>query len=86
MTCMSYDSSQATRQLLHVSGHLQEEDVSMIEELIAKETDSVVLDLAEVTFVDREASRFLSACAVRGIGLRNCPAFIAFIRDWMTKM
>jgi anti-anti-sigma regulatory factor len=72
--------------LLHVSRHLQEEDVSMIEELIAKETDSVVLDLAEVTFVDREAARFLSACAVRGIGLRNCPAFIAFIRDWMPKM
>jgi hypothetical protein len=31
--------------LLHISGHLQEVHVSMIEELIAKETDPVVLDL-----------------------------------------
>jgi hypothetical protein len=32
----------------------------MIEELIVKETDPVVLDLAEVTLVDREAVRFLT--------------------------
>ena len=69
--------------LLHVSGHLQEVHVSMIEELIAKETNRVVLDLAEVTLVDREAVRFLAACQVRGIGLRNCPAFI---REWMSRM
>jgi anti-anti-sigma regulatory factor len=69
--------------LLHMSGHLQEEHVSMIEELIAKETDPVILDLAEVTLVDREAVRFLAACDVNGIGLRNCPEFI---REWMSKM
>jgi hypothetical protein len=32
----------------------------MIEELIVKETDPVVLDLAEVTLVDRQAVRFLA--------------------------
>jgi anti-anti-sigma regulatory factor len=69
--------------LLHISGHLQEVHVSMIEELIAKETDPVVLDLAEVTLVDREAVRFLAACDLKGIGLRNCPGFI---REWMSKM
>ena len=69
--------------LLHVSGHLQKVHVSMIEELIAKETNRVVLDLAEVTLVDREAVRFLAACNVRGIGFRNCPGFI---REWMSKV
>jgi anti-anti-sigma regulatory factor len=69
--------------LLHISGHLQEVHVSMIEELIAKETDPVVLDLAEVTLLDREAIRFLAACDVRGIGLRNCPEFV---REWMSKV
>ena len=68
--------------LLHISGHLQEVHVSMIEELIAKETDPVVLDLTEVTLVDRETVRFLAACDVSGIGLRNCPEFI---REWMSK-
>jgi hypothetical protein len=66
-----------------MSGHLQEVHVSTIEELIGKETDPVVLDLAEVTLVDREAVRFLAACDVRGIGLRNCPGFI---REWMSKV
>ena len=69
--------------LLHMSGHLQEVHVSMIEELITKETDPVILDLAEVTLIDREAVRFLAACEARGIGLRNCPRFI---RAWMRKM
>ena len=69
--------------LLHVSGHLQEVHVSMIEELIAKETNRVVLDLAEVTLVDREAVRFLAVCNVKGIGFRNCRGLI---REWMSKM
>lgn len=69
--------------LLHISGHLQEEHVSTMEELIAKETDLVVLDLAEVTLVDREAVRFLAACDARGIELRNCPGFV---REWMRKV
>jgi hypothetical protein len=55
----------------------------MIEELLAQETKRVVLDLAEVTLVDREAVRFLAACDVRGIGLRNCPEFI---REWIRKV
>jgi hypothetical protein len=69
--------------LLHISGHLQEVHVSMIEELIAKEADPVALDLAEVTLADREVVRFLAACRLSGIGLRNCPGFI---REWMSKV
>jgi hypothetical protein len=41
------------------------------------------LDLKEVTLVGAEAVRFLATCDVRGIGLRNCPAFI---REWMSKV
>jgi hypothetical protein len=48
-----------------------------------KETDPVVLDLAEVTLVDRQAARFLAACDVRGIGLRN---FSEFVREWMSMV
>jgi hypothetical protein len=69
--------------ILRICGHLQEVHASMIEELIAKETCPLVFDLAEVTLVDREAVRFLVACKVGGIKLRNCPAFI---REWMSKV
>ena len=40
--------------LLHISGHLQQVHVSMIEDLIAQETDPVILDLEKVTLVDRD--------------------------------
>jgi anti-anti-sigma regulatory factor len=66
-----------------MSGDLEEVHMSMIEELIAKETDPVVLDLAEVTLVDRQAVRFLAAFDVRGIGLRNCSEFV---REWMSNV
>ena len=69
--------------LLHISGHLQQVHVSMIEDLIAQETDPVILDLEKVTLIDREMVRFFAACNARSIELRNCPAFI---REWMSKM
>ena len=69
--------------LLHISGHLQEEHINMIDDLLTKETDPVALDLEEVTLVDREAVKFLATLDARGVGLRNCPAFI---REWMRKL
>jgi hypothetical protein len=69
--------------LLQVSGHLQEVHVNLIEKLIERETDQVVLDLAEIKLVDREAVKFLAAWVGRGIELRNCPEFI---REWMSKV
>ena len=35
--------------LLKISGHLQEVHIEMIDELLAKETDPVALDLGEVS-------------------------------------
>jgi hypothetical protein len=55
----------------------------MIDELLAKETDPVALDLGEVTLADREAVGFLATLDARGVGLRNCPGFI---REWMRKL
>jgi hypothetical protein len=69
--------------LLRISGHLQQVHVSMIEELLTKETDPVALDLGEVTLVDREAVKFLATLDPRGVGFRNCPGFI---REWMRKL
>jgi hypothetical protein len=69
--------------LLHVSGHLQQVHIEMLDELVAKETDPVALDLGEVTLADREAVRFLATLDARGVGLRNCPEFI---REWMRKL
>ena len=69
--------------LLHISGHLQEMHINIIEDLLTKETDPVALDLGEVTLVDREAVKFLATLDARGVELKNCPGFI---REWMRKL
>lgn len=83
MTCKIERSDAGNkRAVLRVCGHLQVEHLSMIERLIRRETDSVTLDLAEVTLVDRDAVVFLADCVRKGIKLRNCPAFI---QEWVAK-
>ena len=69
--------------LLHISGHLQEMHINMIDDLLTKETNPVALDLGEVIVADCEAVKFLATLDARGVGLRNCPAFI---REWMRKL
>lgn len=66
--------------VLRVCGHIRAEHVSAIEELVANENGRVVLDLGEVTLVDREAVSYLAACERRGIELRNCPLFM---QEWL---
>lgn len=69
--------------LLHISGHLQEVHINMIDDLLAKDKESVALDLGEVILADREAVKFLAGLHAKGVGLRNCPGFI---REWMRRL
>ena len=55
--------------LLQISGHLQQAHVSMIEELIAQETDPVILDLEKVT---PSISLLLRTSSVRVIKRASC--------------
>jgi hypothetical protein len=41
-----------------------------------------VLELREVSLVDAEVVRFLSACESEGIQLLNCSAYI---REWIVR-
>ena len=40
----------------------------------------IVLDLKDVTLVDREAVKFFVRCEASGITLENCPADV---REWI---
>ncbi len=42
----------------------------------------VVLDLGEVTLLDREAARFFADQATRGVELANCPIYI---KRWILR-
>jgi hypothetical protein len=58
------------------------ECVNTLKELIETESAKTVLDLSEVTLADRDAATFLAACELKGIELKNCPAFL---RSWVSK-
>jgi hypothetical protein len=65
-----------------LSGRIEERDVSELQKLleVQAEPGEITLDLEEVRLVDRGAVRFLAACEVRGIKLKNCPSYI---REWI---
>jgi anti-anti-sigma regulatory factor len=68
--------------VLRVCGRIQLEHVRTLQEMIGQEGGRAVLDLTEVTLVGRDAVKFLAACELKGIKLRNCPAFL---REWIAS-
>jgi len=64
-----------------LSGVLDSEHAARLEELLALEaTAPVVLDLDEVTLVDRVAVRFLARAEAAGAAIVNCPEYV---RTWI---
>ena len=68
--------------VLRVSGRMREEHVSVMKDLIERQSGAVALDLTEVALVAREAVTFLAACELKGVELRNCPPFL---REWINR-
>jgi hypothetical protein len=68
--------------VLSVAGQVRCECVNTLKELIEVEKAKIGLDLSEVTLADRDAATFLAVCELKGIELKNCPAFL---REWVSK-
>jgi anti-anti-sigma regulatory factor len=67
-----------------VSGRMDAENVGELKALFASEGKGrgIVLDLKDLTLVDRDAVRFLEHCEADSIKLKNCPAYI---REWIMR-
>jgi anti-anti-sigma regulatory factor len=67
-----------------LSGRINAENLAELEALIGSEMKNtrIVLDLKDLTLVDRDAVRFLGSCEADSIKLKNCPAYI---REWITR-
>lgn len=67
---------------LRLIGRMSEENLPEVKSLIDSEQNNsrIVLDLKDLTLVDREVVHFLGQCETAKIRLRNCPAYI---RDWI---
>jgi anti-anti-sigma regulatory factor len=60
------------------------ENVAELKDLIESEAGDqrIVLDLKDLTLVDRDAVRFLESCDTGSIKLKNCPAYIC---EWIAR-
>ncbi len=67
-----------------LSGRMDAENVAELKELIESEAGGrrIVLELSDLTLVDRDAVRFLEHCEAQSIELENCPAYI---REWIAR-
>jgi anti-anti-sigma regulatory factor len=68
--------------VLTLIGQMDAKDVDEVEMLISQEARGprLVLDLKDLTLVDRDAVSFLRRCEAKNIQLKNCPAYI---REWI---
>lgn len=67
-----------------LSGRMDAENIAEMKTLFGSEAKGrcIVLDLKDLTLVDRDAVRFLESCEADSIKLKNCPAYI---REWITR-
>ena len=71
--------------LFTLSGRIETEDITQLQELLAVETSGqqLILDLRDVTLVNQDAVTFLCRCEADGIKLENCPLHI---RKWIDEV
>jgi hypothetical protein len=67
-----------------LSGRIEAQAIVELERLFELQTDDrdIVVDLKDVSLVDREAMRFFARCEADGVTLENCTPYI---REWMER-
>jgi anti-anti-sigma regulatory factor len=67
-----------------LSGRMDTENAIELKSLFGSEAKGrrIVLDLKDLTLVDRDAISFLERCEADSIKLRNCPAYV---REWIRR-
>ena len=67
-----------------LSGRVAAENLAELEALLGSEAKGrrIVLDLKDLTLVDRDAVRFLARCEADSIKLKNCPAYVC---EWIAR-
>lgn len=81
MTYRIHRSTQPGATVFALSGVLDTDLAARLETLLTSEADGrVVLDLKDVTLVDRDAVRFLASVEATGLQIVNCPEYV---RTWI---
>jgi anti-anti-sigma regulatory factor len=80
MTLKIEATSDGRTATLRLIGRIESEHMAELEAQVRGHRSQFVLDLNEVTLADVAFVRFLIACEIEGIELRNCPPYIG---EWM---
>ena len=69
--------------IFRLSGRMGAESVAELQKMFSAESDGrrIVLDLKDLTLVDREAVNFLAKCEA-DVPIKNCPLYI---REWIRR-
>ena len=67
-----------------LSGRIEKQAIAELRRLFELQTDyrNIVLDLKDVSVVDRAVMLFLARCEADGVKLENCARYI---REWMER-
>jgi len=67
-----------------LSGRIETQAIAELRRLFELQTDyrNIVLDLKDVSVVDRAVMLFLARCEADGVKLENCAQYI---REWMER-
>jgi len=67
-----------------LSGRIETQAIAELKRLFERQTDynDIVLDLKDVSLIDRDVVGFLASCEAGGVKLENCTPYI---REWMER-
>ena len=67
-----------------LSGRIETQAIAELRRLLELQTDcrDIVLDLKDVTVVNRDVMRFFVSCEADGVKFENCTPYI---REWMER-
>jgi anti-anti-sigma regulatory factor len=84
MTFRIETAAQGRFTVFALSGRIETQAIAELRRLLELQTDArkIVLDLKDVTVVDREVMRFFVSCEADGVKLENCTPYI---REWMER-
>jgi anti-anti-sigma regulatory factor len=73
-------SAQSGANVFILSGVLDTEHAARLQELLTTAAGRILLDLKDITLVDRAAVQFLARVEIAGTELVNCPEYV---RSWI---
>jgi hypothetical protein len=83
MTCrIDRVVSEDNTTVLCISGKISGKHVDTLRNVLRHETGALIIDLGNVSLVDREGVQLLALTEDTGLELRNCPPYI---REWVTR-